>query len=104
MVVETNPKDFDSFVKKGSVVVDFFATWCAPCRMMAPICDRLAEEISSVRFCAVDVDKLGDVAQKFSIMSIPCFIFFKDGKEVDRLIGGLSYEEFKSKIKDVFSL
>ncbi len=73
---------------KGVVFVDFFATWCGPCQMAAPIVDKMAEDYADkVAILKVDVDQAREPAMKYNVMSIPTFIVFKDGKEVDRQVG-----------------
>ena len=89
MVTELNEKNFEEKVlknKKG-VLVDFFATWCGPCKMMSPILDELAKEVKDVEVCKIDVDQAEDLAKEYGIMSVPCIIYFKDGKEVTRNLG-----------------
>ena len=86
---QINEKAFNELVlgKGGITVVDFFATWCGPCRMLAPVMDNVANELQDVSFFKVDVDENELLAAKFGISSIPCLILFKDGKAVDRLLG-----------------
>lgn len=73
---------------KGVVLVDFFAVWCGPCQMAAPIIDKMAEDYSGqASIVKVDVDQARESAAKYSVMSIPTFIVLKDGQEVDRQIG-----------------
>ena len=102
--IEFKGDNFVSETAKGNVIVDFFATWCGPCRMMAPIYDKLSHEISNVKFGFVDIDKNQELARKFNVMGVPTFLFLKDGKEVDKIVGGMDYEDFKAKIKEVFRL
>ncbi len=84
---------------KGVVMVDFFAPWCGPCKMMAPSVDRLASEYEGkVKIGKLDVDENGEVSMKYEIQSIPTIIFFKNGEMVDKLIGFQSYEALKQKI------
>ena len=71
----------------GLTLVDFWATWCGPCRMVAPIVEELAAETPDVTFAKIDVDENPDVAIGLKIASIPTLMLFKDGKLVDRLIG-----------------
>ncbi len=70
------------------VLVDFWATWCGPCKMLAPVIDEIAaEQAGKVVVGKVDVDEAGDLAAKFGIMNVPTVILFKDGKEVNRSVG-----------------
>ncbi len=80
-------KNFDEFIANGTVVVDFWAVWCGPCKMLAPILDEVADKMSAVKFGKVDVDNAPELARKFQIMSIPNVCIFKDGELVDRVIG-----------------
>ncbi len=91
--------DFEKevFESEVPVLVDFFATWCGPCRMMSPIVDELATELEgSAKVFKVDVDKEEDLASKFGVMSIPTFMVVKHGKVVAQEAGGRSKEELKS--------
>lgn len=73
---------------KGVVFVDFFATWCGPCQMSAPIVDQMADDyVDKAKIVKVDVDQAREPATKYGVMSIPTFIVFKDGQEVDKQIG-----------------
>lgn len=84
---------------KGLVIVDFFAPWCGPCKMMAPSVEKLASEYSgSVKIGKMNVDDNLEVSSKYEIQSIPTTIFFKDGEMVEKLIGFQSYEALKQKI------
>ena len=72
----------------GVVLVDFFATWCGPCRMLSPIIEEIGEECDgSFEVYKIDIDEAEDVAMDYSVMSVPTLIFFKDGEEAERLIG-----------------
>ncbi len=73
---------------KGVVLVDFFATWCGPCQMSAPIVDKMADEYAGkAKVLKVDVDQDRESAMKYGVMSIPTFVVLKDGQEVDRQVG-----------------
>ncbi len=81
------------------VIVDFWATWCPPCKILAPVFEELAGEYEGkVKFAKLDTDEVRAVAQKYSIMSIPTLIVFKGGKEVERMVGALPKEALKEKI------
>ncbi|MCH5274019.1 MAG: thioredoxin [Lachnospiraceae bacterium] len=76
---------------KGTILVDFFATWCGPCKMVAPVVEQSAEEYKGkAAVYKLDVDEAQTVAQEYKIMSIPTLIFFKDGKESERIVGVVS--------------
>lgn len=100
-ISELSEKTFDDFVKKGVSVVDFWASWCGPCKMMAPIFDEAAHELKGkVKFAKVNVDDESDLAQRFEVMSIPTLIIMKDGEQVDRAIGLMDKEELISRIEE----
>lgn len=81
------------------VLVDFWATWCGPCKMIAPILEQIASEDDTIKIAKLDVDSNPDSAQKYGVMSIPTLLLFKDGKEVERLIGYMPKEQLLRKIK-----
>lgn len=91
-------KDFEAEVKEGVVVVDFYADWCGPCKMLAPVFEELSKELPA-KFIKIDVDNSQDVAAKFQVASIPTIAILKDGKEVDRIIGFMPKQTIEAKIK-----
>ena len=97
--VELNSSNFDETVKEGVTLVDFWAPWCGPCRMIAPVIEELAEEYDGKATIAkVNTDEEQDLAIKFGIRSIPSILFFKDGQVVDQMVGAASKQAFAEKI------
>ena len=84
---------------KGTVLVDFWASWCMPCKMLSPVVDEVAEEVTSVKVAKVNVDEQQSLAARFNVMSIPTLIVFKDGKEVRRSVGVIPKEAVKELVK-----
>jgi thioredoxin 2 len=90
--VSLSTADFDVFIGSNElpVVVDFWADWCGPCRMMAPIFEQVAQQLSTrVRFAKVDTEAEPALAQRYAIRSIPSLLLFRNGAEVDRIAGAL---------------
>jgi len=99
-VTDLTSKDFDKFVKEDKVVIDFWAPWCGPCKMMGPVFEEVAGEMKDkAKFGKVNVDEEGELAQRFQVMSIPTLIVFRDGEQVDRISGLASKEDLVEKIK-----
>ncbi len=99
-VKELTGREFDGFVKEGTVLVDFFADWCMPCIMMAPVIEELSKKFKGkVKFGKIDVDENQSVAQKFRVVSIPNFILFKNGEVAERFVGAMPLEDFEERIK-----
>ena len=91
--------NFDSMIKEGVTLVDFFATWCGPCKMLSPIIEELAAQASGFSVYKVDIDECEDLAMDYSVMSVPTLIIFKDGEEAERLIGVRSKADILSVLK-----
>ena len=79
--------EFEEAIAKGEVLVDFWATWCGPCRMLAPVLEEVDKELPDLTIVKVDVDEAPDLAAKFGISSIPTLIRFQDGKEGEKTLG-----------------
>lgn len=86
-------QNFESQIKNGVILVDFWAPWCGPCKMMAPILNDVAEELTgNASVGKLNVDQQQSVAAKYNVRSIPTLILFKNGKEINRFVGGKSKE------------
>lgn len=101
-IININDESFEKLVlnQKGIVLVDFWATWCGPCKLIAPIVEEIAKEYENkIKVYKFDVDMGNDIPTKFMITSIPTLILFKDGKPIDKIVGAVS----KNKIKDMIN-
>lgn len=100
-LIHLEKEDFNQIISNDLTVVDFFATWCGPCKMLSPIIEKISNDITNVKFVKIDVDKHEELARIYGIMSVPTLIFFKDGKEVSRHIGFISEDKIKVKLEEV---
>ncbi|WP_278045737.1 thioredoxin [Clostridium butyricum] len=101
MVKHINEKEFENEVLKGNgvVVVDFFATWCGPCKMLAPVLEEVQDEMKSVKIVKIDIDQNPDAAAEYGVKNIPTIKIFKDGKELTTNVGFMPKESLKDMIK-----
>lgn len=99
MLEEIKEVEFNEKIKSGKVLVDCFATWCGPCRMLAPILDEIANENKEYKFYKLDVDNAGSISKTYGIMSIPTLLIFEDGKLKDKLTGFKTKEELDNILK-----
>ncbi len=99
-IKEITENEFGSFVKEGIVLVDFFADWCMPCLMMAPVLEELNEKLGDkIKIGKIDIGESQTLAKKHNISSIPNFILFKNGQKADQFIGAIPIEDFEEKLK-----
>jgi len=100
--VELSDTNFKSEIEKGKTVVDFWAAWCGPCRMIAPVIEQLAAERPDVRFGKLNVDQNPRTAAEFGVQGIPLLVFFKDGVERGRVVGARPRQQIESAISQYF--
>ncbi len=91
----TTNEEFDEVVKEGRVLVDFYAVWCGPCKMLAPIVEKVAEEHPEIALVRVNVDEAPDLAARFGIASIPTLFYFKNGETKNSLVGYVDEDTVK---------
>ena len=91
--------NFDNLISSEIVVVDFFADWCGPCKMLGPHLEELASSRSDVKVVKINVDEEEDLARRFGVMSIPTLVLFKDGLQVDKRVGFMSLDEINEWIR-----
>jgi len=82
-----NENNFNELINNDYVLVDFYATWCGPCKMMAPILDNISLSRDNIKIAKVDVDKFENIARTYGVMSIPTLILFKNGQMIDKKVG-----------------
>ena len=100
MLKVVNSNEFKNEIENGVVVVDFFATWCGPCKMLAPVLEGLSSEMEGkAKIIKVDIDQSSDLANKFEVSSVPTMMVFKDGKKADTMVGFLPKERIKQTIE-----
>ncbi len=100
--IDLTPENFDAIVNNGVSLVDFWAPWCGPCRMIAPVIEELAEDFEGkANICKVNTDEQQDLAVKYGIRSIPTILFMKDGEIVDQMVGATSKQALAEKINSL---
>ena len=100
-VISLNEKNFEEEVLKSdkTVLIDFWASWCGPCRMMSPVIDNIAEEVNDIKVCKINIDEEQNLAVKYNVMSIPTFVVIKNGEETARSVGVQDKSEILNMIK-----
>jgi len=100
--IDLTNENFDSTTNSGVALVDFWAPWCGPCRMIAPVIEELAEEFEGkAAICKVNTDEQQELSTKFGVRSIPTIVFMKDGEVVDTMVGAASKQAFTDKLNSL---
>ena len=98
-IKELNSTNFEEVTKSGVVLVDYFATWCMPCKMVAPVIEKVAESYAGkVTVGKVDIDEEPDLAAAYNVQSVPSILLFKDGKLASTLVGARPFETFATEL------
>lgn len=100
-VIKVTSDTFEEEVLRSekTVIADFNANWCGPCKMLAPVLEEVSEEMGETKFVSINVDDAADLAENYDIVSIPCLIVFKGGEEIDRSVGLISKDELTALAK-----
>jgi len=100
--IDLTNENFESTTNSGVALVDFWAPWCGPCRMIAPVIEELAEEFEGkAAICKVNTDEQQELSTKFGVRSIPTIVFMKDGEVVDTMVGAASKQAFTDKLNSL---
>lgn len=86
-MIEYNGENYESLIEKGLIAIQYYATWCGPCKMLGPILESISEERKDLTFYRIDIDKYRAQATEVGIRSVPTIVLYRDGKEVDRVSG-----------------
>ena len=104
-MLELNQDNFEKEVLKSDkpVIIDFWAEWCGPCHLLSPVVEELSKELTNIKFAKLDVDSNQRLAAKYEVMGIPTLIIFKDGEELDRLVGYQNKVVLKNSILSILN-
>ncbi len=98
-IIHADESNFNELISNGKILVDFFATWCGPCKMLSPILEEISSDRSDTKIIKVDVDECQSLAKQFGVMSIPTLILIENGQIKDKKIGFQSKDEIIEWIK-----
>lgn len=98
-IIHGKQDNFNNLISSGTVLVDFFATWCGPCKMLGTVLEQLKEDRTDGKIVKIDVDECSELAKNYGVMSVPTMILFENGKMIDKKIGFMSKEEITNWIE-----
>ena len=98
-IIHGKQDNFNKLISSGTVLVDFFATWCGPCKMLGTVLEQLKEDRADGKIVKIDVDECSELAKNYGVMSVPTMILFENGKMIDKKIGFMSKEEITNWIE-----
>ncbi len=101
MVKNVNKDSFNEIIKEGRVIVDFYAKWCGPCKMLSPMLEEISNNRSDVTIAKVDVDAEPELASMFKVMSVPTLVLFSNGKQVSTKQGFMSVDMLEEWLKEI---
>ena len=99
MIFELNEKNISDVISSGTVVLDFFAHWCGPCKMLMPELEKLISDNNTISICKIDVDKYPEIAREYGVMTIPTLVLYKEGSLINKHIGYMPCTELDEWIK-----
>lgn len=100
-IINGTIENFDKEIESGKVLVDFYADWCGPCKMISPILEELEATMNDLKVIKVDVDTQQEIASKYGVMAMPTMIIFKDGNKMDQKVGALAKEDLQTWIEQI---
>jgi thioredoxin len=101
-VIELTHENFESEIKKSKLmIVDFYANWCGPCQMLKPVFKKVSEEFKKIKFAKVNTEEEQELAEKCEIKSIPCLIIFRNGEEIERMVGYQTEDDLREKVDEL---
>lgn len=96
----TSAQEFNSAISQGKVLVDFYATWCGPCKMISPLLEKLEPQFPDIKFLKLDTEEVPEIASQFTVSNVPTFLFFKDGQQID-VVKGAAPAKLKASIENL---
>lgn len=94
-----NEEELEQEIKEGKVLLDFYADWCGPCKMLSTVLEDLTEVNKNIKIIKINIDKLDNIAKQYGIMSIPTLILYNEGKQINKKVGFISPEELENFVK-----